>query len=127
MAKLIEFNGYDALTITECAKICDKTPQTIYRYTKEGWPTAYKRLCELHASGRIMPLKWRYVRFNQNGKLQTDNGEIDENELLSIPNTRSLLYSLRGIVESQQKQLSKLRLEVNNSTTDAANDFYRQI
>ena len=127
MAKLIEFNGYDALTVSECAKICDKTPQTIYRYQKEGFPPAYQRLCELYASGRIMPLKWRYVRFNTKGNLQTDNGEIDEKELLSIPNTRSLLYSLRSIVEKQQKQISKLRLHVNNATLDAANDFYRQL
>ena len=124
MTKYVDFDFNGILSITACAEICKKTPQTIYRWQREGWPAPYRRLCELHASGRIMPLKWRYIRFNTTGKLQTDNGEIDENELLSIPHTRSLLYSLKSIVEKQSKQIQRLKREVNSVITDSANDFY---
>ena len=125
MANYVDFDFEGMLSITACAKICKKTPQTIYRWQREGWPIAYRQLCELHASGRILPQKWRHARFNTKGNLQLHNGEVNEHEILNIAYMRYLTDELKKISEKKDREILRLRAQVNELSVDSANDFYR--
>lgn len=123
MRKTVDFGVHGALSCRECATLCQKSVQTIYRWQREGWPAPYWTLCELHASGRVMPLKWRYVRFDSTGRLATMNAQISENDVLNVPQMLKLLDQQNQIIQDLEKQRAELRALINELTAkEAAND-----
>lgn len=110
--------GY-AISFGQACEITDKTPRTIRKWNKEGWPKPYFDLVTLHAMGRVVPIKWEHCFFNTRGNLVVNgDGEVAENDILNIPHLRilnnDLQRALNNKIDSLKDKLGKAEENISN-------------
>jgi len=73
---MITLPSGDKYAPQKLADITGKSIQSIYNYSKSGWPTETLELLMLKLDGKIIPANWYHSQFNHLGFLEL-NGKAE--------------------------------------------------
>lgn len=115
----IRFGNTCEISVSHAAALCGKTPPTIRRWIKEGWPDEQKKFIQLHAQGRVIPSAWAGVRFK--GNLI----ELKDGTYLSYDDLTEIRY--REIVQQQRIKCLSNQVKKAESKHCVAKDQIRKL
>ena len=137
---MITLPSGDKYAPQKLADITGKSIQSIYNYSKSGWPTETLELLMLKLDGKIIPTSWYHSQFNHLGFLELNGAAeaLEFNDLINMQYRNQIQYTALNArnqqarkdtetINAQKKEIEQLKLMINEQNADqnsAANDPY---